>query len=126
VLVSSFNPIALSRDMAKGGLIIAAISDSTVLTGSTTSTASFTTRTDSLSQRWRMVPISADPRLWTEPSWLGRTQSGAIPNVPDGVYRVTSRQSNACLALDDGGDDQGPHEVVMTKTKIEVCSAHGF
>jgi hypothetical protein len=109
------------RTDSKGGFNIISPSGKTLVISSVTDPdgthiASFSDPTGGGSSHWAIVPMIQYPLTWTVPAWVQLTKSGNVPNLPDGIYRVSNRQSKAFLVLNESG------RITMTTQQKEVSS----
>jgi hypothetical protein len=69
---------------------------------------------------WEFI-LAAPPQVnWTIPSWMVRNKMSNIPNLADGVYRITNGQTKTCLALASHDGDPGTKGVEVTGNLKEV------
>jgi hypothetical protein len=71
---------------------------------------------------WEFIPVVPANRDWPLPTWLLKNKSG-IPNLPDGVYRITNGQTKSCLALASQIEYEGAKDVEITGNQKEVRHA---
>lgn len=69
---------------------------------------------------WEFILAAPPQRNWTIPSWLVRNKMGNIPNLGDGVYRITNGQTKTCLALGSHDGDPRTKGVEITSNLKEV------
>lgn len=68
---------------------------------------------------WEIIPVVPANRNWTLPTWLSKNNNG-IPNLADGVYRISNSQTKACLALGSHAEMPGTNGVEITGNLKEV------
>jgi hypothetical protein len=74
--------------------------------------------------RWEFIPSTPVTTNWTVPSWLVPTKSGtAIPNLADGVYRITNGQTKTFLAL--GAFDDGAPKIRAGDLRVRGVEVTG-
>lgn len=76
-------------------------------------------------KEWEFIPSIPANRNWTAPSWLAQNKI-PIPNLPDGVYRLSNGQTKTCLVLAaiDGDQKLGAKRVGVTGSLKEVCQEY--
>ena len=103
----------------QGGYFITPVSITSPVTGHADATVDLTAPVFDFRQHWRIVAVASN-KTWTTPSWAEQTKNGSLPNVRDGVYRVTHSRTKATLALRRDADWQEPQTILMNALEIEV------
>jgi hypothetical protein len=70
-------------------------------------------------KEWEAIPVVPARRNWTLPIWLSKNNNG-IPNLADGVYRISNSQTKAILALGSHAEMPGTKGVEITGNLKEV------
>jgi hypothetical protein len=70
---------------------------------------------------WELIPVVPTHQLWSVPTWLSKDKS-SIPNLADGVYRISNGQTKTSLALGAHDGDPGTLGVQITGNLREVSA----